>query len=32
VLDLPCVHAMTIGMESEAQVQENVAIINELTD
>jgi 1-deoxyxylulose-5-phosphate synthase len=30
VMNLPCVHAMTIGMTSEREVEENVAIVNEL--
>ena len=32
VMGLPCVHAMTIGMTSRHEVEENVAIVNELTD
>ena len=32
VMGLPCVHAMTIGMESRREVEENVAIVNELSD
>ena len=31
VMGLPCVHAMTIGMESRSQVEENVAIVNEFS-
>ena len=31
VVDLPCVHALTIGMTSRDEVNENVAIVNELT-
>lgn len=30
VMELPCVHAMTIGMTSEREVKENIAIVNEL--
>ena len=32
VMGLPCVHAMTIGMISRREVEENVAIVNELAD
>ena len=32
VMGLPCVHAMTIGMTSRREVEENVAIVNELAD
>ena len=32
VMGLPCVHAMTIGMESRREVEKNVAIVNELSD
>ena len=31
VMGLPCVHAMTIGMESRREVAENVAIVDELS-
>jgi hypothetical protein len=31
-MGLPCVHAMTIGMTSQHEVEENVAIVNELAD
>ena len=31
VIELPCVHAMTIGMTSRREVKENVSIVNELT-
>ena len=32
VMGLPCVHAMTIGMVSQREVEENVAIVNALAD
>jgi aryl-alcohol dehydrogenase-like predicted oxidoreductase len=32
VMGLSCVHAMTIGMTSQSQVMENVAIVNELSE
>lgn len=32
VMGLPCVHAMTIGMTSQAEVDANVAVVNELSD
>ena len=31
VMRLPCVHAMTIGMTSESEVEANVAVVNELS-
>jgi len=31
VMNLSCVHAMTIGMTSQREVSENIAIVNELT-
>lgn len=31
VMGLSCVHAMTIGMSSHSEVEENVAIVNELS-
>jgi predicted aldo/keto reductase-like oxidoreductase len=31
VMNLSCVHAMTIGMTSQREVAENIAIVNELT-
>ena len=31
VMELPCVHAMTIGMTSESEVEANVAVVNELS-
>ena len=31
VMNLPCVHAMTIGMTSENEVEANVAVVNELS-
>lgn len=31
VMGLPCVNAMTIGMESEQEIEENVAIVKQLT-
>ena len=30
-MGLPCVHAMTIGMTSESEVEANVAVVNELS-
>ena len=32
VMGLPCVHAMTIGMTSEREVEANVAVVNELSE
>ena len=32
VMGLPCVHAMTIGMTSESEVEANVAVVNELSE
>ena len=32
VMGLPCVHAMTIGMTSQAEVEANVAVVNELSE
>ena len=32
VMGLPCVHAMTIGMTSEHEVEANVAVVNELSE
>ncbi|MCE2416103.1 aldo/keto reductase [Candidatus Poribacteria bacterium] len=32
VMGLPCVHAMTIGMTSENEVEANVAVVNELSE
>lgn len=32
VMGLPCVHAMTIGMVSETEVEANVALVNELSE
>ena len=32
VMSLPCVHAMTIGMTSESEVEANVAVVNEFSE